>query len=293
MRPATGVTPQRSSEPRGEQCQSSAVASLAGASDDLHVGARNDRLTVSVVPEPIEAAGRLSRAEVDGRQDMYVGADEPLETADSAWFHEYVHSRQSYGTGAGMGRFDDASAEYYAALLAYEDGHVSEAAFYDYVRTDEENDAVLRGSRSVDDDASYFKGMRVLAALDADLREATGRKRTLQSVVRAMNAHDGTVDYGTFATLVAEAAGESRDEWLAAYVGSEAAPSVPDYLERDVDREPGDRGVPARRARQFVGRRAPLRRRPGRRRRDAPRPATGLTARSSVPNSGCSRTPRI
>lgn len=206
------------------------VDALARASDSLRVGARNDRLTVFVAPEPIEAAGRLSRAGVDGRRDMSVGADRRLDTADNAWFHEYVHSRQSYEAGPGMAWFEEATAEYYGAWLAYDGGHVSAATFYDYVRTDREGDAVLRESAD-GDPATYFKGMRVLAALDAELRDATGGSQTLQSVFRAMNAHTGPVGYETFATLVRDAAGEDRDEWLATYVGTEASPSVPDYLD--------------------------------------------------------------
>ncbi|WP_152039674.1 hypothetical protein [Salinigranum salinum] len=206
------------------------LAALATASDDLRVGARNERLTVFVAPDPIDASGRLSRAEVDGRQDVYVAADEPLDTPDNAWFHEYVHSRQSYETAPGMAWFDDASAEYYAAWLAYEGGHVSREAFYDHVRTDEERDAVLAETESVDDDASYFKGMRVLAALDAEIREASDGDRTLRAVVAAMNAHDREVDRTAFASFVADAAGDPHDEWLATYVGTSQAPPVPDYL---------------------------------------------------------------
>ncbi len=210
---------------------------LAEASDDLRVGARNERLTVFVAPAPIDAPGKLSRAQVEGRQDMYVGAGRPLDTADNAWFHEHVHSRQSYETGSGMAWFDDASAEYYAAWLAHEGDHVSREAFYDYVRTDEASDAVLRDTESVTDSASYFKGIRVLAALDGEIRDASDGERTLQDVFVAMNAHEGPVDDEAFATLVEEAAGEPRDEWLATYIGTDAVPAVPDTLgDRTTDR---------------------------------------------------------
>ncbi|MEF8806351.1 MAG: hypothetical protein V5A63_20005 [Bacteroides sp.] len=203
---------------------------LARASDSLRVGARNDRLTVFVAPEPIEAAGRLSRAGVGGRRDMSVGADRRLDTADNAWFHEYVHSRQSYEAGPGVAWFEEATAEYYGAWLAYDGSHVSAATFYDYVRTDREGDAVLRESAD-GDPATYFKGMHVAAALDAELRDATGGDQTFQSVFRRVNAYNGTVTYETLATLVETVAGESRDGWLATYVGTDALPSVPDYLD--------------------------------------------------------------
>ena len=202
---------------------------LARASNSLRVGARNNRLTVFVAPRPIEAAGRLSRAEINGRQDAYVGADRRLDTPDNSWFHEYVHSRQSYEASPGMAWFGDATTEYYGAWLAYDGGHVSEAAFYDYVRTDKEGDAVLR--ESADGDlATYFKGMRVLAALDAELRAVTGGDQTLQSVFRCVNSNEGTITYATFVALVEEVAGENRDEWLATYVGTDALPPVPYYI---------------------------------------------------------------
>ena len=223
-----------------EEAPETVLDALATASDDLRIGARNERLTVFVAPEPIDAAGRLSRVEVDGRQDAYVAAAEPLDTPDNAWFHEYVHSRQAYETASEMAWFDDASAEYYAAWLAYEGGHVSREAFYDYVRTDEKRDAVLAASKTATDGASYFKGMRVLAALDAEIREASGGDRTLTVVVRAMNAHEGAVDRTAFADLVADAAGEPRDEWLATYVGTDAAPSIPDYLPESRETAAGD-----------------------------------------------------
>jgi hypothetical protein len=223
-----------------EESPRAVLDALTTASDDLRVGARNERLTVFVAPEPIDASGRLSRAEVDGRQDAYVAADEPLDTPDNAWFHEYVHSRQAYETASGMAWFDDASAEYYAAWLAYEGGHASREAFYDYVRTDEDHDAVLTASESATDDASYFKGMRVLAALDAEIRAASDGDRTLAAVVRAMNAHEGTVDRTALAGFVADVAGDPRDEWLATYVGTSQAPSVPDYLPESRETAVGD-----------------------------------------------------
>jgi len=207
------------------------IDALAGASRDLRIGGRAERLTVFVAPAPIAVAGRLSRTTADGRQDAVVGADRPIATPDNTWFHEYVHSRQAYGTAEGLEWLDDASAEYYAALLTYRQGRISREAFYDYVRTDRYGDAVLAESASVTDPASYFKGMRVLAALDAEVRAASGGDRSLDDVLAGVNAHDGPVTRPVFARQARRAAGEPLDDWLETYVGTAASPPVPDYLD--------------------------------------------------------------
>lgn len=214
----------------GMRASPSAVAdSLATAADDLRVGARNERLTVFVAPDPIAASGRLSRAG-DARQDMYVAADEPLATADSTWLHEYAHSRQSYESGPDMAWFDDASAEYYAALLAHEQGLVAERAFYDHVRTDAYADTTLARTESAADRAPYEKGMRVLAAADARIRADSDGERTLAAVFRAMNERDGPVTREAFAAAVSDAAGRDRTDWVDRYVTTSAVPDVPAFL---------------------------------------------------------------
>jgi hypothetical protein len=217
---------------------------LARAARDLRVGGRHAHLNVFVAPDPVEASGRLSRTELDGTQDMFVGADERLDTPDNAWFHEYVHSRQAYETGPAVDWLDDGLAEYYAALLTHEQGRISERAFYDYVRTERYADSVLAETESVTDPASYFKGMRVLAALDARLRAASDGDRTLEDVFRAVNDHPGTVTLATLTDIATTDDGPDAT-WVERHVTTSAAPSVPDFLPDDrttsaVDGEVGD-----------------------------------------------------
>jgi hypothetical protein len=217
---------------------------LARAARDLRVGGRGDRLNVFVAPAPIEAPGRFSRTELDGTRDMFVRADERLDTPDNAWFHEYVHSRQAYETGAELDWLDDGLAEYYAALLTHRQGRISERAFYDYVRTDRYAGAVLAETESVTDSASYFKGMRVLAALDARLRTASDGDRTLADLFRAVNDHPGPVTRATLTDLVT--AGDGPDAaWVERHLSTSSVPSVPAFLPDDettsaVDGEVGD-----------------------------------------------------
>ncbi|MEF8843640.1 MAG: hypothetical protein V5A62_18780 [Haloarculaceae archaeon] len=206
---------------------------LATASASLRVGARSDRVIVYVAPAPIEATGRLSQGGNVTATDVYVSADARLETADNAWFHEYVHSRQSYEAGENLAWVDEGTAEYYAALLAYRQGLVPADEFHAYVRTDRASDAVL-AEAAPRAPASYFKGMRVVAATDAGIRTATDGQHTLESVFRAMNAHDGPVTLDVAAGFVGDVAGERRADRFRADVVSTGAPTVP-TLSRDSD----------------------------------------------------------
>ena len=203
---------------------------LAAASDDLRVGGQSEVVTVYVAPDPIEATGRTARAGNGRAVDAFVAADEPLRTVDNAWLHEYVHTRQTYRSGPALVWFDDASAEYYAAVLAYRQGLATKWAVYEYIRTDRGHDATLSETDS-GDDATYFKGMRVLAAADAGVRAATDGRQTAQAVFRALNAHEGVVTRETFVTALSDTAGDPREEFVRRYVDTDAAPAVPIYLD--------------------------------------------------------------
>lgn len=220
---------------------SAAIAdALAAASGNLRIGARNERVMVVVAPEPIAVTGRMVRAGSPKIDDMYVRADEPLATADHAWFHEYVHTRQEYETSPRVAWLDDGSAEYYGAWLAYESGFISSTAFYQYVRTDRNADAILSDASGADGPASYFKGMRVLAAADAEIRAGSGGTATLQDVMASVNRHDDTVTLDVLAAAMDETADGQYSTWLERYTTTTEVPSVPTYLE-----SPGSDGVPS------------------------------------------------
>lgn len=203
------------------------LSTIAAADRKLRVGALDTRLNVFVAPSPIDARGRLSRAESGGEQDVLVSETTPIETADNAWLHEYVHSRQAYSLDEDMAWFDEASAEYYGASLAYRTGRVSYPAFYRYVNTTKDADIVLSDPNSWESTGTYFKGMRVLAALDAKIRHESNGTRSLDDVFRRMNDEEGAVSYTDFEGFVADAAGRSLEAWLETYVQSSALPDVP------------------------------------------------------------------
>ena len=193
-----------------------------------------------------EARGAFQFGGVDSHVDVYVGpaplrhggyyrgpasfwVNEDSLAGAGTLVHEYVHTRQSYWAGNAMKWFDEGSANYYRELFQYEQGLQS----YDDFRADVTADGDATGAladRSTwsSADLEYSRGERVAAALDAKIRQATDRERTLQDVVRRMNDHDGELGYGDFQDIVASVAGTSLDGWLDEYVQSGALPSVPD-----------------------------------------------------------------
>jgi hypothetical protein len=81
----------------------------------------------------------------------------------------------------------------------------------------------------------------VLAALDRRIREATNGSRTLQDLVRRMNAHEGDVTDADFREMAAATAGTPQDDWFDANVGGSALPPRPDpdaYPARNVSLAP-------------------------------------------------------
>jgi len=193
------------------------------AGPGLRIGGRAPT-AVFVAPDPIAVSGRSIQG-VDGPGEAFVGAGSRIDSPDNAWVHEYVQTRQRYEITADMKWFDEASAEYYGALEPLRQGHIDFESFHEYVTTDRAADSVL--TDATDPRAHYFKGMQVLAALDAEIRTTSDGERTLEAVFRHMNASDETVSRTDFKRLVGEAAGVSYDDWLDRYLTTSNVPAVP------------------------------------------------------------------
>lgn len=144
----------------------------------------------------------------------------------SVYVHEYAHTRQRYNETDRMDWFDEASASYYDALLSLHAGYQNYDEFRHYVTSEEYADAVL-ANPDRPGQADYDKGARVLAALDAKLRQSTDGAATLEDVWRRMNEHDGAVTYADFKAIVADVAGTNMDDWLDRYVTTDAVPDIP------------------------------------------------------------------
>jgi hypothetical protein len=184
-----------------------ALGSLVAGSERLRVGARSERVFVVAAPDDVDwqVAGLQY-----GEDDAWVLADSPVDDADSVWLHEYVHTRQSF-TASGSGRwFVEGSANYYAALLAYEQGNVSYASFRENLargQRDRYDDDLLAFPQTWSGGANYLKGALATGAVDLALRRETNRTASFQSVFRDLNAHDGTVTGSVLLDAVEDAGG--------------------------------------------------------------------------------------
>jgi hypothetical protein len=186
----------------------SILASLLAASERLRVGARSDHVFVVAAPRDVEwgIAGLQY-----GEDDAWVLADAPVADADSVWLHEYVHTRQAFVTTESGEWTTEATADYYAALLAFEQGAISYDAFeakLERGQRDRYDDDVLTFPRTWSGGANYLKGALAVGAIDLRLRESSNRTATFQRVFRALNAYNGSVSNGVFLDAV-EATGDA------------------------------------------------------------------------------------
>ncbi|CAI48395.1 probable secreted glycoprotein [Natronomonas pharaonis DSM 2160] len=205
--------------------------SLTAASGRLDIGSRNENVFAIAAPTEFHEWGPagLQRGPAG---DMWVRDREPLDTARSAWVHEYVHTRQAFNDAPD--RHTDATrwtvegmADYYAALLSYEAGDIDAETFRDRLEHgagDEYTDVQL-----VDPDtwegtnADYDRGALVFGHIDRRLRAESDT--TLNAVVASMNDAD-PLTHEAFLDAVEEAGGSDIRADAERYTETTAAPSV-------------------------------------------------------------------
>lgn len=181
---------------------------MANSSDGLRVGDRDDRVFLVAAPTGTVKWG--VRGVQTGDTDIWVRDDERLDQVDSAWIHEYVHSRQSFALTGRTLWFEEASASYYAALLSLEQDAIDFDAFDERMRagTGPVNDAVVLSNRSTwQEHPDYTKGALVAGQLDRRLRVESDRERTLQDVFRELNGQRRPITQLDFLETLAAAGG--------------------------------------------------------------------------------------
>ncbi|WP_254535177.1 hypothetical protein [Halomarina litorea] len=198
---------------------------LHAANEGLAVGARDDRVNLFYVPSIPRYAGWASGNPTGGEHDVTVEA--------GVWklvtVHEYVHTRQAFAHTGEMGWVVEGSADYYEYLIGLHNGDISYAEFHRRVTTDRDAGATLTDPDTwADWHTKYTKGRRVVAALDARLREETGGEASFQDVFYRMNTHDEVLTYDAFRGIVVDVGGDSFGPWLDRYVDGSDAPPVPD-----------------------------------------------------------------
>lgn len=205
----------------------SILDSMASASNALQVGDRDER--VFVVAAPTKRVRWGVRGLHTGNADMWVRDSERLDTAGNVWIHEYVHSRQGYAAAREVRWFTEASASYYAALLALQQDRIGFAAFRDRLALgtrSPDRDAVLADPTTWETVAPYTKGALVAGELDRQLRLATDRTRSLQDVFGRMNGHPEAVTGPAFREMVRTTGGESTAVLADRYTTTRDVPSM-------------------------------------------------------------------
>ncbi|RXK46640.1 hypothetical protein [Halorientalis pallida] len=194
------------------------AAALGDAADRLDVGDRGDEVVLFALGSPARRGGESFPVQ----DEAWINADSRLDDPNSVWLHEYVHTRQDFRLAADMRWFREASAEYYAARLAYEQGRIDRAAMETHLTGTPKAAALTAPGTWTDPHVPYTKGARVLALVDRKIRLSTDGDRSLEDVFRRLNAHEGPVTYTDFADAVAAVAGHRMDGWLDRYVDGTA-----------------------------------------------------------------------
>ena len=171
------------------------VEELAFASDRLSIGGTAETVYKFVVPDDSSAGSSNG-----SNNSAWTTHRIPLtwdHNGLSVWVHEYVHTRQVYGSAL---RYIETSetrwlfeglADHYGALIPYESG----TATFDELRRsyergyrDRHEDAVL-----VDEDSwreergDYTLGALVLGKIDLEIRRETDADRSLDEVLQQIN----------------------------------------------------------------------------------------------------------
>jgi len=220
---------------------STVLSGLASVADGLRVGAADPEVTGFALPSPIRAGG-------GARGDSFwINANRTL--ADTTWYHEYTHTRQvwqdrdsSLRAADDIEWFTEASADYYGALLAWETGEIDARSFRRLVSTSRDASTILQDPDGISAERkNYYKGRRVLAALDIRIRRQTDGKNTLADVFRYVNGLSGEeFTYADLRSEIVRLTDESTGAWLDGYLTNRSAPSIP----ADVTSVYGDASTP-------------------------------------------------
>ncbi|WP_435319777.1 CARDB domain-containing protein [Haloarchaeobius sp. TZWSO28] len=200
--------------------------SMAEASGQLRVGARDP--SVMVVAAPTSVRWSVAGLQL-GADDAWVTADSRLDSADNVWLHEYVHTRQSFRPTEDGQWLIEGSADYYAALLAFDQGHISFSQFQSKLERGEDDPyaaAVLSEPTTWTRGAVYLKGSLVTGAIDRELRDVSDQSSSFQSVFRELNRQDGKISNADIlAAIEAESTAETT-ELAGRYTTTSATPDM-------------------------------------------------------------------
>ncbi|WP_313693662.1 hypothetical protein [Halorarum halobium] len=206
---------------------------LAGASGTLRIGDRDQSVFLVAAPAGPGDPDWAVRGLQTGDADVWVRAGERLDTPDSPWLHEYVHTRQAFQPTRSSRWLVEGSADYYAALLALRQDRIDFGDFAaDLARGERDPyaDAVLAEPATWESGprvgGQYVKGALVTGELDRRIRLATNGSATFASVLSRLNARGDPVTDGTVRATVADLAGDSTADATERYTRTDAVPEM-------------------------------------------------------------------
>ena len=201
------------------------VAALQDASQYM-VGSIHSEILVFALPSPMREGGAASSQS----GEFWVHESSRLDSPYNTWFHEYMHTRQTYETNESMDWFIEASAQYYAAVLTFEQDRISREQLLNHLSDDRYNgDVVANPDNWSDEQVPYIKGAKILFALEFEIYERTDGERSLGDVIYRMHQHEDTVSYQDFKSIVVDIAGPEMGQWLDRYITTSASPNIQDY----------------------------------------------------------------
>ncbi|EMA16944.1 hypothetical protein [Haloarcula marismortui] len=195
-------------------------------------GTDHDHIRVFVAPNELAPGGYTPS---NGASDVIVNAGEPVRSPVNVWVHEYRHTRQTLETTPAMDWLSEGSADYHTAALTYSTGGIDADQFHERVTTERHETADLTQPDTwAGPGAQYHKGTRVVAAIDAHLRQATDGTRTFEAVLDRLTRHDDRITLALFAETVSAVAGDELNAFVRQAVTG-TAPSVPVEVLTDRD----------------------------------------------------------
>ncbi|MFC7045919.1 hypothetical protein ACFQH6_11305 [Halobacteriaceae archaeon GCM10025711] len=205
------------------------LSSLAFAAERFDVGGRDDEVLAIAAPTGTVDWG-VGGVQY-GAADFWVRDTSPVASPDNIWLHEYVHTRQTFRghTTIRTEWLSEATAEYYAALLTLQHGDIDYDAFRSHLSLGSDRpyaDAVLADPFTWHAAADYYKGALVYAALDREVRTATGTRHTAAEVFARLNDRNGTITNREFLATVTAVGGEESKQFAERFIATEAAPSL-------------------------------------------------------------------
>lgn len=167
-----------------------------------------ERLTI------VSAAAPMWRGGLSGPQSLYIHADRPLisENATSTLLHEVFHVGFTAAAAPGADWIIEGLAEYYSLQFLVRSGGISGERFNTAMAGQEKwgNDVKQLCARRSSGPVTA-RAVTIFAKLDEEIRAASGRRFSLDDVVREIANDDSKISLAKLQTYVTKVSGKKSD----------------------------------------------------------------------------------